>query len=1361
MASTSTPNGVSQENPEELSPAQKLQEKHAADAAHHPKVEDAIDEEDLAHPPPSMQLVSPSGDAKTENVSQPLSEKAAGKQKVGKEPLDAPRASGPKTVLDTKSEDAFPALGGGPKPQSQPSVAMAWGARKPPSVATAGTNGIHGQRPASNASVSQNSISTSGRASSASNGAIAPHSRGSAVPQHMPMPGRYSERISFAPSQLLPRDQLKKPLQEVLRSINKSSKATVQMKSGPDGKMIFEGTGPVDAVRQALRDIAKEVGSKQSVKIPIPLSVRPFVIGRQGTVVQAIIGRTGARIQVPRPEETSAEAFDDDDSMTIDVVIEGDAVAAEMARREIEGIVNDRTSTVNMRLKDIPEEYYPFIAGPYDTRLRALEAGRQVNIHVPQYHIWSDQPPPQVPAAGMLPRFGPNRGSHIRISGDRLAAQQARLEIERQVETLRRQITLAQLAINRGQHQFIIGEQGTSLHDLLEETGCAVIMPPSTDDTETLTITGPQDRIEFAVEKVLSLATSMQMASIDIAKQHTSAPAGAQAHARALTRYLQQREAIAELERQFDSRIVLPSTEDGPMHWEVYSRDGKNTIRARSDIMNLINAHPPTRLRHVPIDPFYHQHIQQQAAQRIQDDFGVHLLLPEESSQSPQLVLVYEGLENVNSPDYRLPRQRPAPAEVAGFERQLQQAQAHIESLIQDRQHLTSHTINVPSKEQQKIPHDAIPVQVISGSASGLNGVAPQQSGRRSSEPAEHAMTLRGPGEMADDLVQKLRLFLEQEKQDELERGHVTSFDFPQKFANYLIGRKGENINKYREEFDVDIQISDGKVNIKGPSAKAELAKAKIISLGKKLEDEATHVLKIPPQFHKDMIGAKGAQVNRLQDRYNVRVQFPRTATAPSDDRSVADGASEVGGSRGARSNQAPDEVIVRGPRRGADEAREELLNLLQWTKDNSHTAAVSVAQSQLPSLIGQGGREMENARLATGAQIDVPGSRDGASPTGRVQIQIKGTKKQVEEATRLLQQKSKVFDDTVSRSITVDKKYHKSLIGANGANIRNMVLEAGGPDDRRVLARTVRFPSAEAKDDTIRVEGNQAVVDKLVGAIEAFVKQREGEATESLDIAPEKHRLLIGRGGETRRELESRFNIKLDIPRLSQDGPARSRVKLVGQVADVASAKAHILDLVKEQEGETVQVPRRLHNAISDNGQFFGRLKRECRVTVDHAGQQPPGKPSRQSASQQNGGRVLPLITDQQEELKTHSWETVENEEDQSESGDIPWVLRGAPDNITKARNMLHKSMEQAQSQQQSSIGYLILPDPRTHRFVIGQGGQQINSIRRQTGCKINVPREQSKGEAIEVVGSKDGIEQAKELILEAVENGSSGSRV
>lgn len=296
----------------------------------------------------------------------------------------------------------------------------------------------------------------------------------------------------------------------------------------------------------------------------------------------------------------------------------------------------------------------------------------------------------------------------------------------------------------------------------------------------------------------------------------------------------------------------------------------------------------------------------------------------------------------------------------------------------------------------------------------------------------ENEAILRGPSSAVRELKVKIDVFVEEERQNDLERGHVTTFEFPQKYVNILIGKKGENIKKYREDFDLDIQVSDGKVEIKGPKAKADLAKSRILSLCKKLEDEATHVLKIKPQYHRDLIGAKGSQVNRLQLRYNVRIQFPRSTHAAGDDRSVADGASDVGGSRNSRPNQAPDEVIIRGPKKGAEEARDELQNLLQWTIDNSHGSTVSVAQSQIPSLIGQGGREMESLRLSSGAQIDVP-NRDAAESSGRVQIQIKGTKKQVDEAKKLLEQKVKLFDESIIKSIEVDKKYHKALIGPGG----------------------------------------------------------------------------------------------------------------------------------------------------------------------------------------------------------------------------------------------------------------------------------------------------------------------------------------
>ena len=258
-----------------MSAAERLKAKHEADAAHHPKVEDAVDEEDIAHPPPSMQI---NGDttaaAPPIRATEPLTEKAAGKQKAREEPVMPPPSTPSNAFpsINTQSEEAFPALGGGPKVAAAAAAPspMAWGAKRPPSV-HAGTNGINGHLPLSSTTSSRASTPTSGMVTPASaKPSTVTQPRGLSMP-HMAIPGRHSERIQFAPSQLLPRDKMKKPMQEVLRGINKRSKAKVEMKGGPNGVIVFEGIGPVDAARQALKDLAKEVGS--TVGIPRSFAV--------------------------------------------------------------------------------------------------------------------------------------------------------------------------------------------------------------------------------------------------------------------------------------------------------------------------------------------------------------------------------------------------------------------------------------------------------------------------------------------------------------------------------------------------------------------------------------------------------------------------------------------------------------------------------------------------------------------------------------------------------------------------------------------------------------------------------------------------------------------------------------------------------------------------------------------------------------------------------------------------------------------------------------------------------------------------------------------------------------------------------
>lgn len=432
--------------------------------------------------------------------------------------------------------------------------------------------------------------------------------------------------------------------------------------------------------------------TKQKATIEVPMSVRPYIIGKQGTVIKAISERTGAHIQIPKSEEVSLPDFEDDDSM-ITVFIEGDPVAAYMARQEVEGIVNDRTSTVNIRMRDIPAELYPYLAGPHNAGLNALEDGRQVRVHIPDYQTWSHSAPPQPPDSGVPVPFTAHPERHIRISGDRHAAQEVRAEIQRQAEELRRQITLEHIAIDRARHQFILANGPQSVHELLEKTGCAVILPPDSDDTEMLVVTGPHDRIHSGVEEVMDLASSMQMSSVDVARQHASAAAaGSRAHAKALVQYLQQREAMRRLEKQYDARII-PKDDS----FQVFSKDGRNALRARSELLSLVNAYPPSRIRRVDVDPFFHQHLHQFGAQRVRDDFGVHLLVPEDVVEDPNVILVYEGLAG-EAFDKPQPRRTPTVAEIADFQKSLQQAQEHLLELLSGHKEIDTRRFDVPPR---------------------------------------------------------------------------------------------------------------------------------------------------------------------------------------------------------------------------------------------------------------------------------------------------------------------------------------------------------------------------------------------------------------------------------------------------------------------------------------------------------------------------------------------------------------------------------------------------------------------------------------------------------------------------------------
>jgi hypothetical protein len=256
--------------------AEALLKRHEA-GNHRPTVEEIKDEEDVMHPPPSQgpahkNIATQSKIIEDVDSTEPMSAKATGKHRATDSASGNSQNANNKGVhLDTASDEMFPELGTGAKAKA--AVPAAWTSKKPLTPPVKKANGVPTHMngapvlPTSSGISSEASTPTSGMTTPSSSQAsfpytVQPHDmRGPAVTS---LPGRYTDRIIMRLQDMKPRSQLKKPIQDILREINRRSKATIDMRTRPEGGIAFEGRGPQTAVREALREIAKELGVKVS-----------------------------------------------------------------------------------------------------------------------------------------------------------------------------------------------------------------------------------------------------------------------------------------------------------------------------------------------------------------------------------------------------------------------------------------------------------------------------------------------------------------------------------------------------------------------------------------------------------------------------------------------------------------------------------------------------------------------------------------------------------------------------------------------------------------------------------------------------------------------------------------------------------------------------------------------------------------------------------------------------------------------------------------------------------------------------------------------------------------------------------------
>ncbi|KAK6337101.1 hypothetical protein TWF718_009887 [Orbilia javanica] len=1286
--------------------AAKMQRLHEAHAA---TVEDTVDEEDLLHPGSKSAIAT--GQA-TPVIDGPLPTPSSSSSKKAQQ----------NQPFDINSAELFPELGSGVPGKGKgkgPTAPPTWGAKMTGPSAVAGS--------------------------------VAPPAQQAPRTTLPLMSNDINEMMSIDVADQIPRNQWKKPLGEVINDIKKNTGARIDASIAGSGMITFITKGKPEAVLKAKALLRQAICRKTQAKHMIPISTRKHIIGPKGATIKEITQRTGCRVQIPQVEETEAveDPFAEEEPM-VEISLEGDVDAIRMALQEINQIVGQKTSHVNVKLPftTFPGQFFPFLAGPHNANITEMEEGKDLKIRIPVYNTsesskeFSEPPVP------------------IMLSGERSAVQEARAKLEKQVAQLRDVFQSVSISIPKQQHRFLVGDRGKAIGDILLESGCSVVVPPAHIQYDSVLVIGPRDKIGNGVTSVMAKANSMSYDALDIARAHAVAFANdvtrQRQHARDLARYFRKTKEVQKIESEHDVQIVIPKTDvlydlNTGVSFEITGKTAENVKKAKMSVINIVNSHPPSRLSYVDIEPLLHRHIigaKGRNVQKIKDDHSVEVLFADEDDQDSEIVLVYEGPTGAQAP----------PQEAVAVEA-LQAVKDLLLKIASDQADLKTKVLNIPAKYHAKIvgPKGTTLNAFTGGSDATVKvtvGAAKLKPGQPALTPAAAAaaddtITIRGPSAEVERVAKKITDFVEDTKHNEVLNSYTVTFEFPQKFQKNLVGKGGSNISKYRDELGVQIDLDKDNVTIKGIKANVDEAKVRIQRLGKKLEDETTASVIVAPEYHRTIIGQGGKFVKRLEEKYSVRIQFPKVGQDSSNDF-----ASDAGGN-GPQRSQAPNEIILKGPSKGVKDAKDEITELIKYEQDHGQSVTITVPARVLPHIIGAGGKVINQIRDDSGAKIDLP--PQGSTDAELVEVKIKGTKDQIAKAKAAILASSKEVENQVVKMLSVDKKFHRALIGPGGQILHSIVVKCGGPSDKSAQARMVRFPHHDVTDSNIKVEGTVDVVDKIIKEFEAIIAAEKDKVTIVVDVPADKHRKLIGREGNVRKEIERTFSVTLDIPRQRQDGgEVPTGVKLSGSAEDVEKAKEHILKLTKDQDATNVSVPKHLHHILLDGGALGRTFRNRYNVDISPSGELPP-KPKGQQG-RKRAPESTPLITDDPSENASNiSWEVVDNTAAADEGGEVTWALRGATEDIAKAATELKKLIDEETGK--STTGYLFLPDPSKYRYVVGPGGSQVNSIRRETGCKITIPKEQS-DEAIVIKGSRDGVEKAKEIIVGLVHGGNGGGK-
>eukprot|EP00096_Caligus_rogercresseyi_P014501 TRINITY_DN700_c0_g1_i6.p1 TRINITY_DN700_c0_g1~~TRINITY_DN700_c0_g1_i6.p1 ORF type:complete len:1348 (+),score=556.54 TRINITY_DN700_c0_g1_i6:85-4128(+) len=640
----------------------------------------------------------------------------------------------------------------------------------------------------------------------------------------------------------------------------------------------------------------------------------------------------------------------------------------------------------------------------------------------------------------------------------------------------------------------------------------------------------------------------------------------------------------------------------------------------------------------------------------------------------------------------------------------------------------------------------------------------------------------------------------------------VSSIAVPKEHHKAILGRGGSRKTEIEERSGVKIRVPNMDeesldVSVSGPRKSVQAALEEIRNISEEQSRHASETLTIPKIYHPFIHGPNGETAKSLGATYpNVRINIPHPS-APKDD------------------------IFVTGDREGVAAVVEAINGIYKDIEKRATTVSVEVRKPQHKYIFGPKGQTLNDILAETGVFVEIPPSdcfsdtitlrgppeklgtalnkvyekansivtlhipcpswlhkyiigKKGASiqklkvilPKVHVEfgdlsdaIKIEGPPEEVEQARQNLEAQVHSLTSTMSfAEVTVDPKYHKYIIGKNGATVNKLkgesdvsinIPEAPGSliriegltegvkrseSELRVLVKRmanekelelsiesrfhrsligpkgeriqkircdypevqITFPEVGKASEAVRLRGPSGDVDKVTKLLEeAHAELKETSYQIKVPLYKDFHKYIIGKGGATIKKIRSETETRVDIPNA---GESSDVITITGRKAHVERAVQKLLTLQSEVQNivnVTVDIPSKIHNAVIGSG---GKLI--------------------QSISEDCGGVSIVFPP--------------------PDSASDTVNIRGPKEDVEKARKMLGELSSQRLL---CSFSESVRASPSHHKFLIGRAGASIQAMRERTGAKFIFPNEMDEDkELITILGSKEAVAAAK-IELEA----------